>query len=86
MPGMNIGLFNELINESINIKLPYIVMMFHSSELMPGCSIYRRDEKSIEELYDLLKNLFTILQNRNINSVTLTEAAINFKNENLLLG
>jgi hypothetical protein len=74
-PFMNIDLFNELLSEAIDIKLPYLIMMFHSSELMPGCSIYRPDENSIEKLYDLLECFFVILQNNNISSVTLGEAA-----------
>lgn len=78
-PWMDIGLFDELLNESININLQYIVMMFHSSELMPGCSIYRTDKDAIEKLYDLLERFFILLQNRNIDSVTLTEAAKTWK-------
>ena len=72
---MKIGMFDELLNEAVKINLPYIVMMFHSSELMPGCSIYRTDDDSIEELYDLLENFFIMLHDKNIDSVTLTEAA-----------
>ena len=54
-------------------------MMFHSSELMPGCSKYRPDQNSIEELYILLDDLFNLLKVRNIGSVTLTEAAKSIK-------
>lgn len=72
---MKIGMFDELLNEAIKIKLPYIVMMFHSSELMPGCSIYRKDKDSIEKLYDLLEQFFVLLNNKKIESVSLTEAA-----------
>jgi hypothetical protein len=72
---MDIDLFDEIINEAINTKLPYIVMMFHSSELMPGCSIYRPDKNSIEKLYDLRECFFILLRKRNIASVTLAEAA-----------
>lgn len=78
-PWMTMNHFEELIDESMRIKLPYIVMMFHSSELMPGCSIYRPDNNSIEKLYDLLESFFILLQNKNIASVTLTEAAKNSK-------
>lgn len=74
-PYMKIGLFDEIINEAIRIKLPYIVMMFHSSELMPGCSIYRPDKDSIENLYGLLEQFFLLLKGGKIGSVTLTEAA-----------
>jgi len=72
---MDISHFEEVVNESITMKLPCIVMIFHSSELMPGCSIYRSDKESIEKLYDVLERFFMLLHNRNIDSVTLTEAA-----------
>jgi hypothetical protein len=72
---MNIDLLEELLNEALKINLPYIVMMFHSSELMPGCSRYRPDEDSIEKLYTLLENFFVILHHKSIASVTLTEGA-----------
>jgi hypothetical protein len=74
-PNMDMDLFNELLDEAVKIRLPYIVMMFHSSELMPGCSIYRKDSDAIEKLYDLLEQFFVLLHNKNIYSVTLTEAA-----------
>ncbi len=50
-------------------------MMFHSSELMPGCSIYRTDKESIEKLYELLEQFFELLKKENIASITLSEAA-----------
>lgn len=73
-PGTDIGLLNELLNETENKDLPFINMMFHSSELMPGCSKYRPDEASVEELYKLLENFFTLLSYKRIGSVTLAEA------------
>ncbi|MFA5973140.1 MAG: hypothetical protein WC780_12375 [Lentimicrobiaceae bacterium] len=74
---MSNEMFGELLNEAIRLKLPYIVMMFHSSELMPGCSIYREDEDSISRLYDQLERFFILLRDNNISSLTLTEAARN---------
>ena len=68
-------LFDELIKEAAKIRLPFMVMMFHSSELMPGCSKYRPDEASIEHLFDLLEHFFIKLHDQKISSVTLTEAA-----------
>jgi hypothetical protein len=76
---MTIDLFDEILNEGRNLELPYLVMMFHSSELMPGCSIYRPDKNSIEKLYELLERFFILLQKKNIKCVTLTEAAKNCK-------
>jgi hypothetical protein len=77
LPWMNMDLFDKLLCQAENIKLQNIVMMFHSSELMPGCSIYRPDKNSIEKLYDLLERFFISLHDRNFNSVTLTEASKN---------
>jgi len=74
---MSNEMFDELLNEAIRLKLPYIVMMFHSSELMPGCSIYREDENAISRLYEQLESFFAVLKNKNISSITLTEAARN---------
>jgi hypothetical protein len=75
----SINLLERLINEANRIKLPYLVMMFHSSELMPGCSKYRPDKSSIEMLYRLLEQLFKLLQKKEIRSVSLTEAALENK-------
>lgn len=76
---MNAGMFDEILNEAERIKLPYIVMMFHSSELMPGGSNYRTSKDDVEKLYDLLESFFTLLSAKKINSVTLSEAAKGFK-------
>jgi len=72
---MTNGLFNDLIEEAKRLRLPHIVMMFHSSELMPGCSIYRKTNESIEELYNLLEEFFDLLHVEGIVPQTLTEAA-----------
>lgn len=79
LPSMSISLFNDLLEEALKLKLPYIVMMFHSSELMPGCSIYRPDQASIEKLYILLESFFDLLNVKKVDSLTLTEAAKSFK-------
>ena len=72
---MNNRLFSDLIHEAEKRNLPYMVMMFHSSELMPGCSIYWPDKEAVEKLYSMLESLFSILKAKGIDSVTLTEAA-----------
>jgi len=74
-PDMTSALLNALVIEARRINLPYLTMMFHSSELMPGCSKYRPDEQSIEELYSLLASFFSTLDSDGIKSVTLTNAA-----------
>ena len=78
-PEMTAGLLGMLVREARRINLPYITMMFHSSELMPGCSKYRPDEQSVEDLYALLTSFFTILETSGIGSVTLTDAAKEWK-------
>ena len=72
---MNISLFEEILGQAVILELPFIVMMFHSSELMPGGSYNYPNINSIENLYFLLEQFFVLLQDRNIASVTLTEAA-----------
>jgi hypothetical protein len=76
---MDISLFKKLIDEAIKIELPFIVMMFHSSELMPGGSKYRPDEAAIDRLYSQLEDLFILLNNYNIISISMTDAAKEYK-------
>lgn len=75
VPGTTLKLLSRLVDVTIARKLPFIIMMFHSSELMPGCSKYRPDRNSIEELYELLSGFFKLLSEKGIESTTLTEAA-----------
>lgn len=78
-PWMTIELFEDVLDEAARLELPYLVMMFHSSELMPGCSAFRTDKESIEKLYELLERFFIMLDYRNIPSVKLSDAARNLK-------
>lgn len=77
VPGTDLRLLTQLLNVTIDRQLPFITMMFHSSELMPGCSKYRPDSDSVEELYRLLDSFFKLLAVRGIASATLTESAQN---------
>jgi len=74
-PDMTSELLANLAREARRMNLPYLTMMFHSSELMPGCSKYRPDEQSIEDLYSLLTSFFNALESLGIESITLTDAA-----------
>ncbi|MZQ49270.1 MAG: hypothetical protein GT598_09710 [Bacteroidales bacterium] len=78
----SLNLFKDLVKEAYKLNMKYLVMMFHSSELMPGCSIYRKDEEAIEKLYILLTGFFAYLKDMEIESVTLTEAAMIHNNQN----
>jgi hypothetical protein len=77
-PLMSVSMLEELLAEAKRLKLPYIVMMFHSSELMPGGSIYRKDKESVEKLYLTLEGFFGLLSINKIESLTLAEAAKTF--------
>jgi hypothetical protein len=76
---MNADLFADLIEESLNKKLPFIVMMFHSSELMPGSSIYWTSKDAVEKLYDMLESLFSVFHARGIQNSALVEASKSIK-------
>lgn len=78
-PWMTLEVMNDLVREAEHARLPYLVMMFHSSELMPDCSIYRADKESIENLYELLEAFFMLLSYNGITSISLTEAAKKFE-------
>lgn len=72
---MENSMFKEILDEAAGIELPFIIMMFHSSELMSGGSMNFPDKESIEKLYVSLEKFFILLQERSISSLTLTEAA-----------
>ena len=57
-PGALGGLL-RLIDRCVGERRPYVEMVLHSSELMPGGSPYFRDEPAIERLYADLQALFT---------------------------
>jgi hypothetical protein len=65
------------------LKIDYIEMIFHSSELMPGGSKNTKDKESVEKLYEIFTFLFRFLYNENVKSVTLAEyASTIIKNRN----
>lgn len=57
------------------MDLEFMTMIFHSSELMAGCSPYRRNETDVKALHSLLEGFFRFLHESTISSVTLSEAA-----------
>ncbi|MCK4614027.1 MAG: deacetylase [Thermoplasmata archaeon] len=58
-----------------SLDLPAVVMMLHSSELMPGGSPYNPDERSVERLYKKLETLFSYVSNDGTTANTLKEFA-----------
>lgn len=54
---------------------PYIEMMLHSSELMPGGSPYYKDQNAIEILFEQLHELFNQVSNLGYHGITLDQFA-----------
>lgn len=65
-------LTNVVSNEKGN---DYLEFMIHSSELMPGGSIYFNSSEDIEKLYDLLEMYFEKILELNYTGATLKEYA-----------
>jgi hypothetical protein len=57
------------------MKMPAAVMMFHSSELMPGGSPYRLTEETVQRLLFLLEEFFKFAQKNRGEGMTLTEVS-----------
>lgn len=76
--------FVRLLRIADRKRLGFIVMMFHSSELMAGGSPYWKDESDLDKLYDLLKRLLEELKKREITSVTLTQAGQELRSQKTL--
>ncbi|HTP13154.1 MAG TPA: hypothetical protein VMM37_05970, partial [Bacteroidota bacterium] len=74
-PSTSLSSLKEVTGAAQDRKLQFITMMFHSSELKPGCSPYRKDQESVESLFRLLEEFFAFLLERRIPSVTLSAAA-----------
>lgn len=60
--------------EADRLGLPFFQFMIHSSELMPGGSIYNKTPASVERLYGKLENFFERLAAAGILGLSLTLA------------
>jgi hypothetical protein len=76
LPRITIGHLISGLRSAKKQGLQNVTMMFHSSELMPGGSIYRPDNASVIQLLQLLEEFFVFLTRENVESETLTGAAI----------
>ena len=63
-----------LIGEARRLLLPSVVLMFHSSELMPGGSPYRPTQGAVDDLLSVLDALFASLRRSEARFLTLSEA------------
>jgi len=75
----NLSDFERLHKSAIKNNLPVLEFMIHSSELMPGGSIYYKDEKSIERLYDKLEEMLKYFKSNNLEGATLDQFKKNIK-------
>ena len=60
-------------NAFLGSNQDYVEFMVHSSELMPGGSPYFKDERSINQLYIDLEELFTYVKHLGFEGITLNE-------------
>lgn len=74
-PGTRLRDLLSMRDVARELGLPYLMLMFHSSELMPGGSPYFSDEPAVERLYALLTALLQALKRDGITGSTLMEFA-----------
>lgn len=70
--GLNLTHLLCVVQEAVATRRPYLEMVLHSSELMPGGRQTLRDVASIDRLYDDLRVLFTAIA-RSFVGMTLAE-------------
>jgi hypothetical protein len=74
-PEYRSGDLTALLREAERRSLPVAVVMFHSSELMPGGSPYRPTQAAVDELLSVLKAFFAAALRSGHTFATLTAAA-----------
>ncbi len=70
-PGRGLGVLRSFYDAAREAGLPYLMLMFHSSELMPGGSPYNPDGASVERMYEQLDALFQFLTESGVTGSTL---------------
>lgn len=74
-PGRSTETLLGFLAEGERTNRPYLMLMFHSSELMPGGSPYNPDESSVERMYLQLELLFDALRSRGVAGSTVRQFA-----------
>jgi hypothetical protein len=72
-PWIDIKILKNIVSRAQKGSLEFITMMFHSSEIMEGCSPYRKNKKEIEIFFSLLDKFFIFLNEQNIESIFLSD-------------
>lgn len=75
-PGTTIQHLYSVWNKAERLGLPAVVMIFHSSELMPEGSPYSPTQKSVHKLLNLLEEFFRFVQKNGSKAITMTKAAV----------
>lgn len=70
-PGRGLGRLLAFVDAAERERRPYLMLMFHSSELMPGGSPYNPDAAAVEAMYVQLEALFARLKARGVHGATL---------------
>ncbi|MES2090173.1 MAG: deacetylase [Pseudomonadota bacterium] len=70
--GSNLMHMLTVVEQALRTNKPYLELILHSSELMPGGGPHFRDEASIDGLYRDLRSLFTVIAG-SFSGRTLTE-------------
>ena len=65
----------QKLTQKVQREDPYLEFMIHSSELMPGGSIYFKDVEAIERLYSIMDQYFAEIMQQGYCGVTLREYA-----------
>jgi peptidoglycan/xylan/chitin deacetylase (PgdA/CDA1 family) len=81
LPDKRLEDMTQIYHMARSLKLDYIEMMFHSSELMPGGSKNTKDARAIERLYTLFEAFFQFLSEEQVQSMTLAEYAAEKKQQ-----
>lgn len=73
-PGMRLQHLIRVWDQVKHRGAPFAVMMFHSSELMPGGSPFRQTTGSVRDLLDLLRDFFHFVRQNGADAITLCRA------------
>lgn len=72
----NFSRMKQLVEKYLDLRIPFLTMMFHSSSLVPGNSPYVKTENDLERFFQTLEKTFDYCLNRKgMKTTTLTAAA-----------
>jgi hypothetical protein len=69
-PGRSVETLLKIVEAAQRCRLPYVMLMLHSSELMPGGSPYFPKPENVDQLFAVLDGLFLELQTAEVEGMT----------------